>query len=136
EGIDAMQPIPAARWNHEDYYDANPDAVGKIYTKKAAFLDQPVDAFDARFFGISPREAELMDPQQRLLLEVAWEALENGGIAPTSLNGSSTGVFIGMMTHDFENIVRNAQQDPSLSTAFVGSGTSLSAAAGRLSYFL
>ncbi|MEV7239596.1 type I polyketide synthase, partial [Streptomyces sp. NPDC051020] len=37
----------------------------------------------------------------RLLLEASWEAVESAGIDPLSLKGSRTGVFAGLMYHDY-----------------------------------
>ena len=93
----------------------------------AALLER-IDLFDAPFFGISPREAETMDPQQRLLLEVSWEALENAGLAPESLDGSRTGVFLGISNSDYGRLQRGVD-------AYTGSGIALSIGANRLSYF-
>ncbi|MEV4744718.1 type I polyketide synthase, partial [Streptomyces sp. NPDC049555] len=70
------------------------------YPHLGGFLDRAAD-FDPGFFGISPREALAMDPQQRLTLELSWEALERAGIDPTSLRGTRTGVFAGVMYHDY-----------------------------------
>ena len=87
-GVDAVREVPKARWDIDRYFDPDPDAVGKTYSRWGGFVDE-VDQFDAAFFGISPREAVSMDPQQRLLLEVTWEALEHAGIAASSLAGSA-----------------------------------------------
>lgn len=102
DGVDAVTEIPKERWDIEAYYDPDPDAPEKMYTRSGAFLSQ-VDQFDPLFFGISPREAASIDPQQRLLLEVSWEALERAGQAP-SQNLTKTGVFIGMSQTDYTKL--------------------------------
>ena len=131
EGRDTITEIPSDRWDIEQYYDADPDAPGKMYTRHGAFLDQ-VDGFDARFFGISPREATTMDPQQRLLLEVAWEALENAGHRPEDANGAA-GVFVALSNSDYGRLVMGEQDEIDV---YSSTGNNFSVAAGRLSYFL
>ena len=113
-GEDAIT-VAKARWQGEEF---------------GGFLEQ-VDAFDPQFFGISPREAETMDPQQRLLLEVAWESLENAGLAPDQMAGSLTGVFIGMSSSDYSQLRSQKNLAPD---AYLGTGNAHSIGANRLSY--
>ena len=100
EERDAVGPVPKNRWDHEAFYDPDPEAPGKIAATAAGFCDH-VDEFDAAFFGLSPREADGMDPQQRMLLEVCWETLENAGLAPDRLHSSPTGVYVGAAGSDY-----------------------------------
>ena len=132
DGFDAIRAMPADRWPADALYDDDPDAAGRISTRSGGFLDA-VDRFDARFFQISPREAQTMDPQQRLLLEVTWEALEHAGIAPTSLAGSSTGVFVGITAIDYARVIY--RDDVSRIDTYCATGNVANIAAGRLSYF-
>ena len=133
-GVDAVSETPKDRWNAEDWYDTDPEKPGKIYTKYGAYLSD-VDRFDPEFFGIPPREAREMDPQQRLLLEAGWEALENAGIAPSSLKGSKTGVYIGVSMDDFaQKTVYSG--DPSRINPYNFLGGARCIAVGRLAYVL
>jgi acyl transferase domain-containing protein/acyl carrier protein len=132
-GRDAIREIPPERWDMDALYDPDPDAPGRMYTRRAGLLDG-IDRFDPYFFGISPREAQGMDPQQRLLLEVAWEALEDAGESPEGLRGSRSGVFIGLSSSDFmQHLLRRGPQNID---AWLGTGSAPSAAVGRLSYLL
>ncbi|MFI4954386.1 MAG: SDR family NAD(P)-dependent oxidoreductase, partial [Gammaproteobacteria bacterium] len=134
-GFDSSIEVPKTRWDIDAYYDANPDAAGKIVTRKGCFINVPIDEFDAEFFNISPREAEYLDPQQRLLLETSWEAICDAGIDPHELRDSNTGVFIGMSSNDYGSLLEKYLDEKSIE-AYFGTGNAASTATGRISYTL
>ena len=133
EGGDAVREVPQDRWDVDALYDPDPQAPGKMYSRLGGFIDD-IDAFDAQFFGISPREAARLDPQQRLLLEVSWEALEHAALNPQKLEGSQTGVFIGISEGEYLQYTR--QQGGQHVDMHDVTGTASSVASGRLSYLL
>ncbi|MFB7954401.1 SDR family NAD(P)-dependent oxidoreductase [Streptomyces sp. NPDC056045] len=126
EGRDAITDFPDNReWHTEDLYDPS-------FVRQGGFLHD-ADVFDADFFGIRPAEAISMDPQQRVLLQVAWEAVERTGIVPSSLKGSRTGVFVGLMPNEYGMPLWKWQD---ATAGFMGTGTSPSVASGRIAYLL
>lgn len=133
-GIDAISEIPANRWDLDRYFDPDHKKPRRISSKYGGFLDQ-VDGFDADFFHMSSQEAVYTDPQHRILLEESWHALEHAGIDPDSLAGTQTGVFVGLISHDYE-LLQMKRQQPADSEQYFNIGNSGSAAAGRLAYFL
>ncbi len=89
-----------------------------------------IDLFDAEFFGIRPIEARLMDPRQRLLLETSWHALEDAGIDPKSLKDTQSGVYVGLGSSEYRDLVRESGYEDSYL------GTAISAALGRMAFVL
>jgi acyl transferase domain-containing protein len=120
-GSDAITGFPTDRGWDPDLYHPRPATPGKTYCHEGGFLHDAGE-FDAGFFRISPLQARDTDPQQRLMLETAWEVLERAGIDPTSLKGSRTGVFAGVVYHDY--------------ASGGGTGGLASVASGRVAYVL
>ncbi|MCC6559205.1 MAG: type I polyketide synthase [Polyangiaceae bacterium] len=118
EGRDVITRAPGGRPGARAL---SPDAWG-------GFLDD-VWQFDAGSFGLSRREAEALDPQQRLLLQSTWDALADAGIAPRSLSGSRTGVFVALSTADYATVTPASEPRAHL-------GSLRSGAAGRIAFAL
>ncbi|MFF9898021.1 type I polyketide synthase [Streptomyces longispororuber] len=122
DGTDAIAGFPADRgWENTR---------AGAYRAEGGFLYDAAE-FDAAFFGISPREALSIDPQQRLLLEASWELFERAGIAPASVRGHQTGVFIGS---GHQGYGEGVQEPPEGVEGYLLTGSAGAVVSGRLSY--
>ncbi|TWI44010.1 polyketide synthase PksN [Pseudoduganella flava] len=129
---DLVSEIPRDRWIWEDH-DGNPQKEpNKSYSRWGGFMDE-VDKFDPLFFGITPREAEMMDPQQRLFIEAVWRAVEDAGHKVSELSGTRTGLFVGVSSQDYIDVLAENQ---SALDGYSASGNSHSILANRISYLL
>ena len=132
EGGDAIREVPRERWDVDAFYHPDPGVPGTTNSRRGGFLVD-IDRFDPLFFGISPREAAEMDPQQRIMLELTWEALEDAGVPPRDLAGTSTGVFFGVVWRDYADLHREAR---AAATSHTGVGLAPAIIPNRVSYAL
>ncbi len=111
-----------------DGLTGDPAAKDAAY-RRGGFVEG-LDQFDARFFRIAPIEARMMDPQQRMLLETSWQALEDAAINPDRLRGSRTGVYAGVGSAEYRDLIAAGGQEDSYL------GTAASVAVGRVAFAL
>ncbi len=74
-GRDLITDVPPSHWLIEDYYDPDPSAPDKTYSRRGAFL--PDVAFDPMEFGIPPSILPATDTAQLLALIVAQRVLDD-----------------------------------------------------------
>ncbi|MFG1869096.1 condensation domain-containing protein [Micromonospora arborensis] len=96
-GRDSVRPMPATRMQTTN---VDPD----VRYAELGYLDR-IDLFDHRFFGLSRREAELIDPQHRIALHLTQGAVEDAGLAPSSLRDSRTAVVFSSPSADYGALV-------------------------------
>ncbi len=91
--VDAITEIPADRWDWRLYYDADPNARDRIYSKWGGFLGD--HAFDPMRYGMPPNTLGSIEPLQLLTLEVVREALEDSGYLDQPHVRARTSVVLG-----------------------------------------
>ncbi len=96
---------------------------------RGGFVDG-IEGFDAEFFRITPIEARMMDPRQRMMLETTWQALEDAGMDPGGLRGSQTGIYAGIGTSEYRDLMTAGAYGVSYL------GTAASMAVGRVAFHL
>ncbi|KAL9086280.1 MAG: hypothetical protein Q9165_007195 [Trypethelium subeluteriae] len=130
--LELVQEIPPSRFDTKAFYHQDSQHHGSTNAKYAYLLQDDPRVFDRDFFNISPKEAEAMDPQQRCLLETVYEGIESAGYSIPQLRGSSTGVFVGAMSFDYQLVaMRGLDSLPQ----YHATGGSMAILANRVSYF-
>ena len=74
-GKDLITDVPASHWLIDDYYDPDPKALDKTYSKRGGFM--PAVDFDPLEFGVPPSIVPATDTAQILALIVAQKVLED-----------------------------------------------------------
>ena len=126
-GVDA---VTDGRQDPGSWNNLAKDLPSKYAAYRRGGFVEGIDQFDARFFRISPIEARLMDPRQRMMLETTWQALEDAGMDPDELKGSRTGLYAGIATSEYRDLM--TASDYGISYL----GTAASMTVGRISFLL
>ncbi|MBQ4839489.1 non-ribosomal peptide synthetase/type I polyketide synthase [Pseudoalteromonas luteoviolacea] len=111
--------------------DARQQLCPQVNANRFGGYVEGISEFDHAVFGISPSEAQHIDPQQRLLLENTYHAIQSAGYMPSELAEQRIGVYVGISQSDYFSESQQAEK----SSAYLGTGTALSIAANRLSYY-
>lgn len=130
DAITDVDNVRLERWRNDGSLPKSHPMLNREGIFRGGYLED-IEGFDHRFFRMSAREARELDPQHRLLLELAWEGLEDAHIDPAIIQGDRVGVFIGLNSNDYSQILT---RDPSRISMAFGTGVSPAAASGRIAY--
>ncbi len=122
--------VTDGRQNPGSWNNLAKDLSSKYAAYRRGGFVEGIDQFDARFFRISPIEARLMDPRQRMMLETTYQALEDAGMDPDELRGSRTGLYAGIATSEYRDLM--TASDYGISYL----GTAASMTVGRIAFLL
>ncbi len=123
-----IRQVPSSRWDWEQYKSFGDQVAEPM---RWAGLIEGADHFDASFFNISPNEAKHMDPQHRLFLQTVWHTIEDAGYKISDLAGTDTGVFVGISSIDYLDLMHTNQIETSI---YDNIGLSHAMVANRVSY--
>ncbi len=129
-GRNLISQIPSDRWDWKKIYGTPDNASAQTHIKWGGFIND-MAAFDAAFFNISPKEAQYMDPMQRKMLQVVWQTVEDAGYRMRDLSGARVGVFIGMGTFDYLQLM---MENRTFVHAYASTGVLHCMAPNRISY--
>ncbi len=85
--------VPPERWKADDYFDPDPSAPDKTYSKIGSWVRG--FEFDWKRFKIPPKVAEAMDEGQQWAVTIAAEALADYGWPERPLDTERTAVILG-----------------------------------------
>ncbi|MGH3916817.1 MAG: beta-ketoacyl synthase N-terminal-like domain-containing protein, partial [Pseudonocardiaceae bacterium] len=92
--VDAITEVPADRWDWRRYFDPDPSAPDKVYSKWGGFLDKI--PFDPVSYGMPPNTLSSIEPLHMLALEVVRTALDDAGYLDRPFARRQTGVVFGI----------------------------------------
>ncbi|KAJ5462128.1 Acyl transferase/acyl hydrolase/lysophospholipase [Penicillium desertorum] len=111
-GLEVVDGVPKDRFDHNSFYDKDPQKYGTIRSRPCGFVDD-----------------------QRLVLEASVHAVQDSGTLLKSMAGSRTGVFMGTFMYDHMAMQMATEQRDDTS-AHVAMGSMVWATANRVSHRL
>ena len=92
--IDAITEVPPDRWDWQAYFDEDPKARDKVYSKWGGYLDDVL--FDPMRYGMPPSSLPSIEPLQLLTLEAVRAALEDAGYLDREYDKEHVSVILGV----------------------------------------
>ncbi|MCX5783766.1 MAG: polyketide synthase, partial [Elusimicrobia bacterium] len=93
DGKSSITEVPKTHWDPEIYYDPDPSAPDKTYSKIGGFIQG--FKFDPIKHRIPPQIASQMDLTQHLAIEVSVAALADSGYGSKTFDRTRTAVILG-----------------------------------------